>query len=138
MAFNPQADRGSPAMAEINIIPLCDVLLVLLIIFMVTAPALSHQIDLTLPQPGTPPDETTRAPEPVDLRIDAAGQAFWNGQATTRAGLDALLREHGRPAPAQQALLRIDANGDCDYQAVAKVLAMAKNAGLAKIGFVKQ
>ena len=75
--------------------------------------------------------------DPVDLRIDAAWQVFWNGQATDRAGLDALMREQGRAAPMQQALLRIDANGDCDYQSVAQVLAMARNAGLAKIGFVQ-
>ena len=49
MAYGSRADRGDPAMAEINIIPLCDVLLVLLIIFMVTAPALSRSIDLDLP-----------------------------------------------------------------------------------------
>ena len=137
MAFNPQADRGSPAMAEINIIPLCDVLLVLLIIFMVTAPALSHQIDLDLPQAG-PWIDRSEPLQPVDLRIDAAGQVFWNGQATARDGLAALMREAGRVAPARQATLRIDASGDCDYQAVAQVLAMAKNAGLARIGFVRK
>ena len=137
MAFANHDGRGEAPMAEINIIPLCDVLLVLLIIFMVTAPALSHQIDLTLPQPGPPPDELLAPRDPVDLRIDAAGQVFWNGQATDRAGLDALMREQGRAAPMQQALLRIDANGDCDYQSVAQVLAMARNAGLAKIGFVQ-
>ncbi|MBP6216504.1 MAG: biopolymer transporter ExbD [Luteimonas sp.] len=137
MAFANHDGRGEAPMAEINIIPLCDVLLVLLIIFMVTAPALSHQIDLTLPQPGPPPEEPLVPRDPVDLRIDAAGQVFWNGQATDRAGLDALMREQGRAAPMQQALLRIDANGDCDYQSVAQVLAMARNAGLAKIGFVQ-
>src|SRR5690606_23504251 len=66
MAFGNVADRGSPAMAEINIIPLCDVLLVLLIIFMVTAPALSQQIDLDLPQAGPP---SIDPPSPVELRI---------------------------------------------------------------------
>jgi len=136
MAFGNRAGGDAP-MAEINIIPLCDVLLVLLIIFMVTAPALSHQIDLDLPQAVDGPDQPD-PPEPVDLRIDAAGQVFWNGQATGRDGLAALMQEQGRVAPARQATLQIDASGDCDYQAVAKVLAMAKNAGLARIGFVRK
>ena len=73
MAFGNRGGHGDAPMAEINIIPLCDVLLVLLIIFMVTAPALSHQIDLTLPQPAPPPIERLTPPDPIRLRIDAAG-----------------------------------------------------------------
>ena len=136
MAFRQPADRGSPAMAEINIIPLCDVLLVLLIIFMVTAPALSYQIDLDLPQAG----RTSGPPAtPVELRIDASGALSWNGMAVDPAGLEARMRvaagvDPGQPRP----LLRISASGDCDYQAVARVLASARNAGLDNIGFVRQ
>ena len=136
MAFGNHDGRGEAPMAEINIIPLCDVLLVLLIIFMVTAPALSHQIDLTLP--GPIPDQPLTPPDSVNLRIDAAGQVFWNGQATTRGSLDVLMREAGQVPAGQQAPLRIDANGDADYQSVAKVLAMARNAGLENIGFVRK
>src|SRR5690606_39661151 len=90
MAFAHQAGRGTPAMAEINIIPLCDVLLVLLIIFMVTAPALSQQVDLTLPQAGPAPDEVP--PPPVTLRIAASGQLFWNGEEADRSQLQARMR----------------------------------------------
>ena len=85
MTFANQADRATPAMAEINIIPLCDVLLVLLIIFMVTAPALSHQIDLDLPQAS--PERPDQRPHEIELRIDASGQVYWDGSATGGADL---------------------------------------------------
>ena len=137
MAFASNSS-GSGPMADINVTPLVDVMLVLLIIFMVTMPIQSVPVDVDLPQKTlNPPPQPKEPPDPISLRIDAAGQVFWNGQATDRAGLDALMREQGRAAPMQQALLRIDANGDCDYQSVAQVLAMARNAGLAKIGFVQ-
>ncbi|WP_202845226.1 ExbD/TolR family protein [Luteimonas saliphila] len=123
-------------MAEINIIPLCDVLLVLLIIFMVTAPALSHQIDLDLPQASPP--KPVDPPAPIDLVIDASGQVFWNGSATDRVALRTLMATVAADAGAPQPLLRIDASGDCDYQAVAQVLATARNAGLDHIGFVRK
>ena len=121
-------------MAEINIIPLCDVLLVLLIIFMVTAPALSQQVDLTLPQAGPPPDELP--PPPVTLRIAASGQLFWNGEEADRIQVQARMQDEARRR--NQAMLQIDAAGDADYQAVVQVLAAAENAGLQRIGFLRQ
>ena len=136
MAFS-NGDARDHGIAEINIIPLCDVLLVLLIIFMVTAPALSHQIDLTLPQPG-PDIEQVDPPEPIRLRIDASGQAYWNDEAVDRPELQARMRAAAAAAPAEQPMLQIDASGDCDYQAVTRVLAWAKNARLAKIGFLRR
>ena len=137
MAFNPQADRGSPAMAEINIIPLCDVLLVLLIIFMVTAPALSHQIDLDLPQAG-PWIDRSEPPQPVDLRIDAAGQVFWNDNPVPMSALRSMMDAEVERDPSNQPVLQINANDDSDYGILAKVLATARNAQMQKIGFVKE
>ena len=136
MAFASQAGRGTPAMAEINIIPLCDVLLVLLIIFMVTAPALSRQVDLGLPQAGPLPD--LPAPPPVTLRISASGQVFWNGEETGRVELLARMRDAAADRTRMQPMLRIDAAGDADYQAVVQVLAAAESAGLARVGFLRQ
>ena len=136
MAYGSQAERGNAAMAEINIIPLCDVLLVLLIIFMVTAPALSRPVDLDLPQAG-PPIERPASP-PVTLRIAASGQVFWNGEDTTRAQLAARMQAMARGGVEAQPTLQIDAAGDADYQAVVQVLAEAERAGLARIGFLRQ
>ncbi len=136
MAFSNEGERDR-AIAEINIIPLCDVLLVLLIIFMVTAPALSHQIDIDLPQPR-PDIERLALPDPVELRIDGSGQVSWDGESLSRQALAARMRDMAGKPPAEQPLLRIDASGDCEYQAVTRVLADASNAGLAKVGFVRR
>ena len=135
MAFGNVADRGSPAMAEINIIPLCDVLLVLLIIFMVTAPALSHQVDLTLPQAGPAQSEP---PPPVELRIASSGQVFWNGEEMERTGLLARMQAEVHGHRGNQPMLQIDVAGDAEYQAVVRVLATAENAGMDRIGFVRR
>jgi biopolymer transport protein ExbD len=133
MAFSG-GDSRDHGIAEINIIPLCDVLLVLLIIFMVTAPALSHQIELALPQPA--PIEQVEPPPPIRLQIDASGGAWWNGEAVDRETLKARMHAEAKAPAQEQPMLEIDASGDCDYQSVARVVAMAKNVRLARIGFV--
>ncbi len=138
MAFSATNDgNGAGPMAEINIIPLCDVMLVLLIIFMIASPALSHRIPLDLPQPS-PVIEQTTPPTPIDLRIDAAGQLSWNGDALPWSVLPAMLATEGRRPVAEQPLLQIDANGDSDYQVIATVLAEARNADMQKIGLVSR
>ncbi|WP_219339533.1 ExbD/TolR family protein [Luteimonas salinisoli] len=127
-----------PAVAEINIIPLADIMLVLLVIFMIASPALSHRIDLDLPQPG--PDRAEPTPSrPHELRIDGAGQLYWNGSVTTVQVLGVQMREAVAGAETGDApLLAISADPDSDYQALASVLAAARNAGLHRIGFVRQ
>lgn len=134
MAFaNASAQRDS--VAQINITPLVDVMLVLLVIFMIAAPVITQRIPLTLP--GTAPPPSTRAtPATIDLRIDAAGQLTWNGSATPLTALQPMLEAELERAPANPPTLRIDANGDADYGVVAKVLAAAHNADLTRIAFV--
>lgn len=137
MAFSDRSTRD-PTIAEINIIPLCDVLLVLLIIFMVTAPALSYPVNVDTPGKTPEIDLPSAPPPPIHLRLDAGGQAYWNGQAVTTAELSARMREAATATLAEQPMLQIDVSGDCEYQAVARVIAHARNARLAKIGFVRQ
>ena len=87
MAFS--SNSGDGPMADINIIPLCDVMLVLLIIFMVTAPQLSYPIDIDLPQRSVNrPDNPVEPPEPIKLRIDGSGQVFWNDSPAPITALD--------------------------------------------------
>ncbi len=136
MAFANRSTQDTEA--RINITPLVDVLLVLLVIFMMTAPVLSRPITLTLPQASPPDAERPLPPEPVLLRIDAAGGLAWNGQATSLEALPALFAEQVQHAGEQRPLLQIDADGDSDYQAVAGVLAVARGAGLQDIGFVRK
>jgi biopolymer transport protein ExbD len=122
-------------LASINITPLVDVLLVLLVIFMITAPALTRTIEVDLPRPVPNPDPPAGR---IDLRIDAGGSVYWNGAEQPLAALQGLLEvERQRQPENRQPLLAIDANGDADYQAVAAVLAAARNAGMDRIGFIQ-
>ena len=136
MAFSSNSGEGP--MADINIIPLCDVMLVLLIIFMVTAPQLSYPIDIDLPQRSiTPPETRVEPPQPIKLRIDGSGQIFWNDSPTPVSALRNMMETEVQRDPNNQPTLEIDVNADADYGVLAKVLAEAKNAQMMKIGFVK-
>jgi biopolymer transport protein ExbD len=117
---------------DMNVVPLIDVLLVLLIIFMVTVPIASRDILIDLPQVST--DRNDPPPETIRLRIDGAGNLFWAGHALpARALMPALLTEAGREP---QPLLEVETAGETEYSRFAEVLASARNAGLQRIGFV--
>jgi biopolymer transport protein ExbD len=136
MAFSSNAGEGP--MADINIIPLADVMLVLLIIFMVTAPQLSYPIDIDLPQRSlNPPPTTVDPPEPIRLRIDQSGQVFWNDSPAPVSALRNMMEAEVQRDVNNQPTLEIDVNAEADYGVLAKVLASAKNAHMIKIGFVK-
>ena len=135
MAF--ASSSGGGPMADINVTPLVDVMLVLLIIFMVTAPTLSYPIDIDLPQKSTTPPPPTPPKEPIALRIDAAGQVYWNEAAQPISALQGLMEVEVNRDPTNQPALEINTSPDADYGVLAKVLAAAKNAGMIKIGFVQ-
>jgi biopolymer transport protein ExbD len=132
MAF-AQAEFRQDAISEMNITPLVDVMLVMLVIFMVTAPVFSQAIPL--PLGGKPPLLERTPPPPIELRIDAAGQVFLSGQPVPVSALPSMLSAEIERGGAQLPLLKIDANGEADYQVIAKVLATAQNAGLSSISF---
>ena len=137
MAFS--SGGGSGPMADINVTPLVDVMLVLLIIFMVTAPTLSYPIDIDLPQKSlTPPPQTREPPPPIALRIDANGQVYWNEAAQPISALQNLMEVEVNRDPTNQPQLEIDTDPNADYGVLAKVLAAAKNANMIKIGFVQK
>jgi biopolymer transport protein ExbD len=123
---------GSAPMAEINMVPLIDVMLVLLVIFMVTAPLLTHAVKIDLPKAASQP--TLTRPDHVSLAIDAAGKTWWNGEPVARPELAARLA--GAAAQSPQAELHLRAARTVAYQAVAEVMAAAARAGLTRIGFV--
>ena len=133
MAFS--TGGGSGPMADINVTPLVDVMLVLLIIFMITMPLLSHKIQIDLPQPtplNQPPPPPP--PEPIKLAVQANGQLFWNDEPISEDALRAQLRVTAQKDP--QPELDIKPDRTTKYQLVASVMADAKNAGMIKIGFV--
>ena len=133
MAFS--TNSGSGPMCDINVTPLVDVMLVLLIIFMITVPMLSHKIKIDLPQPAPPPiTPPPPPPEPIKLSVQSTGQLFWNDEPITEDALRAQLRVTALKDP--QPELDIRPEKTTRYQLVATVMADAKNAGMVKIGFV--
>ncbi len=131
MAFS--SNSGGGVMAEINVTPLVDVMLVLLIIFMITAPLMSHKIRIDLPQ-ANPNVQEQNPPEPIDLAVKESGEIFWNDELVTEAMLQAQLRVSAQKNP--QPELQIRADKDTKYQLIATVMANAKSAGMVKIGFI--
>ncbi|MDQ3038349.1 MAG: biopolymer transporter ExbD [Pseudomonadota bacterium] len=136
MAFSSNSSGG--AMSDINVTPLVDVMLVLLIIFMVTMPIQSVPVDVDLPQKTeTPPDNPKEPPEPIKLRIDGSGLVTWNDTPTPVSSLVTMMRNEVERDPTNQPELQIETNDNAEYGVLAKVLTAAKNADMVKIGFVQ-
>ncbi|HYX02768.1 MAG TPA: biopolymer transporter ExbD [Reyranella sp.] len=135
MAFG-SFDRKSASqpMAEINMVPLIDVALVLLVIFIVTAPLLTHAVKLDLPKATSNAD--IQKPEKVEFAIDAQGALFWNGERLSREDAQARFAEAGQKRPQPEIYLRADQNAP--YRYVAEMLADASKAGLSKVAFVSE
>ena len=131
MAFS--SNSGGGPMAEINVTPLVDVMLVLLIIFMITAPLMTHKIRIDLPQ-ANPNVIDTVQPDPIDLAVKESGELYWNDELITEAMLAAQLRVAAQKQP--QPELQIRAEKTTQYQLIATVMANAKSAGMVKIGFI--
>ena len=134
MAFGGFSQEGSAPMAEINVIPLVDIMLVLLVIFIITAPVLTHAVKVDLPQAeGQPaPDEF----DAVTLTIDADGALHWNDQPLPNELLDQWLRRE--VAGNAQFTLHLRADRAVPYDRVAQVLATSRNVGVSRIGFVME
>jgi biopolymer transport protein ExbD len=141
MAFT--SNTGGP-MADINVTPLVDVMLVLLIIFMVTVPPLSYPIQVDLPQPNRNPPPPGNPPEPIRIHIDAGGSVSWNGSPTPLSTLQSQFEVEGARGDngtgtidaTKQPTVEIETDREAEYEILAKVLSRAKNANLVKISFV--
>ena len=139
MAFATGSGKGQP-MADINVTPLVDVMLVLLIIFIVTAPVMTYPIDVDLPQRViNPPPQLREPPPPIELKHRRLRPGV---PGTTTRSRSRLAGDDGERSAARSdqpaACCSIDANPDAQYDVMAKVLAAAKNAQMLKIGFVQQ
>jgi biopolymer transport protein ExbD len=133
MAFGGFHRGGTDApMAEINMIPLIDVMLVLLVIFIITAPLLTHAVKIDLPRAASQPNLTR--PDNIQLAIRADGEIFWNGEAMEGPALASRMAEAGRSDPQPEVHIRADAT--THYQRVAEVMSLAARSGLVRIGFV--
>jgi biopolymer transport protein ExbD len=122
------------AMADMNVVPLVDVMLVLLVIFIVTAPLLTHAVKIDLPKASSQVNITR--PEHIEFGIRENGEMFWNGAAIT---LDTLAQHCAAEAKKEpQPELHIRADRHTHYEKVAQVMAIAAKAGLVRIGFVSE
>ncbi|MEI7035217.1 biopolymer transporter ExbD [Fulvimonas yonginensis] len=132
MAMSTGGNSGGP-MSEINVTPLVDVMLVLLIIFMITAPLMSHRITVPLPN-ANPKTPDTEHVEPMDLAIKQDGSMYLQDNEVTEAELKAQFAVAAAKAP--QPELQIRADKDTEYRYVRKVLGDAKAAGMVHVGFM--
>ncbi|WP_153114793.1 ExbD/TolR family protein [Rhodocyclus tenuis] len=133
MAFGGFSKDGAKApLAEINMVPLIDVMLVLLVVFIITAPLLTHAVKIDLPKASSHANQTK--PDNVQIAIRTDGQYYWSGEAVDRGELQRRMREAASQEPQPEIHLRADRTAQ--YQLIADVMADASKAGLVRIGFV--
>ena len=133
MAFGTQ-DEPDEVMNEINMTPLVDVMLVLLIIFIITIPVMKHAVNIDLPR-ATTEQEVTK-PETVRLSVAADGSYYWNESRMEDSELLPRLQAEGTKEP--QPELHIRGDKEVRYERVAQVMAAARQAGVRKIGFITE
>lgn len=118
--------------SEINMVPLIDVMLVLLIVFMITAPLLTHSVKIDLPKAASQPN--VEKPETVTLALDAVGKMYWNDEPLSEDALNDRLRDAAAKSPQPELHLRADQ--DTRYQKLAELMSAAREAGIEKMGFI--
>lgn len=127
-------NRHTQPMAEINTTPMVDVMLVLLVIFIITAPLLTHSIKIDLPQAGSQTNQ--EKPDTITLSINEKGKLFWNDTPFEDAELDSRLTAAAQKKPQPELHLRADKM--TNYQQLAIVMSSAQKAGIEKLGFVTE
>ncbi|MDR0588049.1 MAG: biopolymer transporter ExbD [Burkholderiales bacterium] len=133
MAFG-SLDAGSDnePLTEINMIPLIDVMLVLLVIFIVAAPLFTHAVGIDLPRASSAP--VTTPPDTVELAIDSVGRLSWNGEAIGEDIFNERLIAAAAMNPKPE--LRLSADKNTPYEVLARVMSAAARQGLSRMGFV--
>lgn len=134
MAFSYERDDVDEVMSEINMTPLVDVMLVLLIIFMLTVPMLTQSVDIELPQ--TANKVSDQQPEAITISINAEGKIFWNEEQINRQTLNLRMLKSASQSPQPQ--IRIHGDKKTNYENVVQVMAGAQQAGLTQLGFVTE
>lgn len=138
MAFSTNGGDDDAPMADINVTPLVDVMLVLLIVFMITMPVLTHSIPLELPVTSQKKDEPPKQDvKPLTIAIDKDGAYRVGAESQDAVDLDTVKRslmEVAKDKP--DTIVAISADKEVPYDFVAQVLDAARDAKLAKIGFV--
>jgi biopolymer transport protein ExbD len=135
MAFGSfDQNKSQHPVSEINMVPLIDVMLVLLIIFMITVPLMTHAVKIDLPKASSEPQAAET--KHVALSINGDGQLFWDEAAVSRDQLNERLAQIAQQSP--QPELHVRADQAVPYRYVAEALADAAKAGVTRIGFVSE
>ncbi len=129
-SFNQRRQQGP--ISDMNMVPMVDVMLVLLVIFIITAPLLTHAVKVDLPKASSATNITK--PEHIQFGIRKDGTLFWNGQAVPLDSLPARFASEAKRDP--QPELHIRADRQAYYELVAQVMSVATKAGIMRIGFV--
>lgn len=132
MAFGSMGSGGKSLNSEINTTPLVDVMLVLLVVFILIAPVVTHRIKVNLPEVTTEKNQEKK--ETVTLAINGNGELFWNDAAISDDELLLRLSALGRDKPDTEFHIRADKT--VTYERLAQVMAAAQNNGVIKLGFV--
>jgi biopolymer transport protein ExbD len=134
MAFGGDFEQSDEVISEINMTPLVDVMLVLLIIFIITVPVLTHSVNVDLPRASNQPTELK--PQTVQLAVTANGDVFWNQDKLDASTLAARLKTAAAMSPQPEIHLRGDKA--VPYEHVVKTMAAVQQAGILKLGFVTE
>ena len=136
MAFSTGSDSGGP-MADINVTPLVDVMLVLLIIFIITAPLMSHKIQVELPQANLVQSEEDRKPpavQPITIAVKEDGSLYWNDESVTKEMLESRLSIAAQQQPQPKLNLRGDRTTRMSI--IKEVTSVAQQQGMLDVGYI--
>ena len=133
MSMSVGGNSGGP-MSEINVTPLVDVMLVLLIIFMITAPLMSHSITIDLPTANPKTQDAEMVVPPLDLAVKQDGSMYFNDHPVTEAELRAQLAVNAQKSPQPELQLRVDKG--TEFKIVKKIIGNAKDSGMVHVGFM--
>ena len=134
MAFSGGDNQSGGPMADINVTPLVDVMLVLLIIFMITAPLMAHKVQVRLPETRLEAPPVDIQGTPITIAIKENGEIYWNDQPVQRSLLESQLAVEAQKKPQPRVDIRADRT--TRYRLVSEVVKTAKDVGIAKVGFV--
>ena len=135
MAFSTGSGKGSP-MADINVTPLVDVMLVLLIIFIITAPLMSHKVQIKLPEANLnqDPEAAQKRKQPITVSVKEDGALFWNDERITKEILESRLSSSAQLTP--QPPLNLRGDRTTKMRTINEVTKIAQEQGMLDIGFV--
>ena len=134
MAFSSDSGGGRP-MAEINVTPLVDVMLVLLIIFMITAPLMSHKVKVELPEANLARrEEKAIVVTPITIAVEESGALYWNDEPVTKGVIESRFSVEAQKTPQPQVNVRGDKTAK--YKLVQEIVQIAQSQGMRKVGFV--